>query len=74
MRMRKIAFASAALCALVARAFAKIIPVAPGDNAQERLQEALIDAQPGDVVELGAGSFTLTDGLSLDVNKVTLKG
>lgn len=74
MRMRKIAFAGAALCALVQPAFAKTISVAPGDGAQERLQEALIAAEPGDIVELGAGRFALTDGLSLDVNGVTVKG
>ena len=74
MRMRKIAIASAALCALVQPAFARTISVAPGDGAQERLQEALIAAEPGDVVELAAGRYALTDGLSLDVNGVTLKG
>ena len=46
----------------------------PGNGAQERLQEALIAAEPGDIVELGAGRFALTDGLSLDVDGVTLKG
>lgn len=74
MRMRKIAFVGAALCALGQPAFAKTIPVASGAGSQERLQEALIAAEPGDVVELAAGRFVLTDGLSLDVNKVTLKG
>lgn len=74
MRMRKIAIAGAALCALVQPAFAKSISVAAGDGAQERLQEALISATPGDVVELGSGKFVLTDGLSLDVNGVTVKG
>ena len=74
MRMRKIAITSAAMCALVQPAFAKTISVAPGDGAQERLQEALIVATPGDVVELGAGRFVLTDGLSLDVANVTVKG
>jgi len=53
---------------------AKTIAVAPGPNAQEALQTALIDAQPGDVVQLAAGRFVLTDGLSLDVNRVTLRG
>jgi parallel beta-helix repeat protein len=72
--MRKIAVASAAFCALVQPLSAKTIAVAPGDGAQERLQEALITAAPGDVVELGAGRFVLTDGLSLDVNGVTVKG
>lgn len=74
MRMKKIAIASAALCALVQPAFAKTINVAPGDGAQERLQEALITAAPGDVVELAAGKFVLSDGLSLDVVGVTVKG
>jgi parallel beta-helix repeat protein len=53
---------------------AKTLMVHAGGDAQERLQEALIVAQPGDVVELGAGKFILTDGLSLDVNMVTVKG
>lgn len=53
---------------------AKVIPVAAGDSAQERLQEALILAEPGDIVELGKGIFKLTDGLSLAVNGVTLRG
>ncbi len=55
-------------------AWAKTITVAPGDNAQERLQSALIEAQPGDIVEIAAGTFDLTDGLSLDVDNVTVKG
>lgn len=53
---------------------AKTIMVEAGTDAQERLQEALILAEPGDVVELGAGRFDLTDGLSLDVDKVTVRG
>jgi parallel beta-helix repeat protein len=74
MRMRKIAIVSAALCALAGSASARTLTVAAGDGAQERLQEALITAAPGDVVELGAGRFMLTDGLSLDVSNVTVKG
>ena len=53
---------------------ARTIAVAAGDNAQERLQAALIDAAPGDTVELGRGRFALTDGLSLDVADVTVQG
>jgi parallel beta-helix repeat protein len=53
---------------------AKTISVAAGADAQERLQTALLDAKPGDVVQLGAGRFDLTDGLSLDVDNVTVKG
>ena len=67
-------FAGAALCAHIQPLQAKIILVTPGDGAQGRLQEALIVAEPGDVVELAAGRFILTDGLSLDVNGVTIKG
>jgi parallel beta-helix repeat protein len=59
---------------IAAPAAAKTIDVAPGPNAQERLQTALIDAQPGDVVQLAPGRFVLTDGLSLDVAKVTVRG
>ena len=59
---------------LAGGAHAKTLSVAPGPDAQERLQTALLDASPGDVVELGAGRFELTDGLSLDVDDVTVKG
>lgn len=55
-------------------AAAKTIHVAAGPNAQERLQAALIEAQPGDIVQIGAGRFDLTDGLSLDVDRVTVRG
>ena len=74
MRMRELLFVGAAFCALIQPASAKTITVTPGEGAQERLQEALIAAEPGDVVELSAGRFSLSDGLSLDVNNVTLKG
>ncbi|MES2336992.1 MAG: parallel beta-helix domain-containing protein [Pseudomonadota bacterium] len=64
-----------AMLALIASpAVARTIPVAPGPNAQEKLQEALIEAQPGDVVQIAAGRYDLTDGLSLDVNGVTVRG
>ncbi|AUX69367.1 hypothetical protein CHX26_07540 [Porphyrobacter sp. HT-58-2] len=45
-----------------------------GEGAAIRLQEALILAAPGDTIELGAGRFVLTDGLSLDVDGVTVLG
>lgn len=63
-----------ALLAAAAPLAAKTIAVQPGPNAQERLQAALIEAQPGDTVQIGAGRFELTDGLSLDVDKVTVRG
>lgn len=69
-----IRYATLALAVVAMPATAKTILVAASPNAQERLQEALLDAKPGDVVKLGAGRFELTDGLSLDVNGVTIRG
>ena len=48
--------------------------IAPGPTAYADLQKRLIEAKPGDVIELAAGKFEFTDGLSLDVDKVSLKG
>jgi parallel beta-helix repeat protein len=73
MTMRSFALALCAF-ALASPAYAKTITVTPSSDAQEALQLALLDAQPGDVVELAAGRFELTDGLSLDVDEVTIKG
>jgi parallel beta-helix repeat protein len=67
-------FAAASLLALVQPALADTIRVEPGADAQSRLQSALIDAKPGDIVEIAAGRYDLTDGLSLDVDRVTIKG
>ncbi len=74
MTISRTLLASAMALAFAAPLHAKTIDVAAGDGAQQRLQEALILAQPGDVVKLGAGRFTLTDGLSLDVNGVIVRG
>jgi parallel beta-helix repeat protein len=75
MRRGKCAIAIAALAIAFANPLsAKTIPVAAGTDVQTTLQEALISAEPGDVVELGEGRFLLTDGLSLDVANVTVKG
>ena len=65
---------AASLLAITNPAFADIIQVAAGTDAQSRLQAALIDARPGDTIEIGAGRFELTDGLSLDVDRVTVRG
>jgi parallel beta-helix repeat protein len=71
--MSRLALA-AALLATTAPLAAETHRVEAGEGAATRLQEALILAAPGDVVELGEGRFTLTDGLSLDVDGVTLRG
>ena len=55
-------------------AAARMIHVGPGDNAQERLQTALIEAAPGDIIHIAAGRYALADGLSLDVDGVTIRG
>jgi parallel beta-helix repeat protein len=41
---------------------------------QKRLQEQLLDAKPGSVIEIPAGSYHLDRGLSLRVNGVTVRG
>lgn len=58
---------------MAAAAEAAEITVNPADG-QEKLVEALISAQPGDTVLLGEGRFELADGLSLDADKVRVKG
>ncbi|CAG1009257.1 hypothetical protein RHIZO_03602 [Rhizobiaceae bacterium] len=58
----------------VALASAAEIAIEAGDGAAERLTEALISVKPGDTVRIGAGRFDLTDGLSLDVDDVVVKG
>lgn len=73
MRILKGAALIAAFTAAVP-AWAETITVEAGEGAQERLQEALILAAPGDEIVLGAGRFALSDGLSLDVDNVTLRG
>ncbi len=73
--MNRIAFAAALLAGAAATPLAaETHRVEAGEGAATRLQEALILAAPGDVIELGEGRFTLTDGLSLDVDGVTLRG
>ena len=69
----KAVVAFACLC-LAVPAGARTLTVAAGANAQDRLQEALLDAKPGDTVAIGVGRFDLSDGLSLDVARVTVRG
>jgi len=47
-------------------------PAAPFDETT--LQELLLDAQPGDVIEIPAGTFSFDRSLSLDVDGVTIRG
>lgn len=65
---------AAALVFATGVAGAATTTIKPGDNDQETLQEALILAQPGDIIELAEGTYHFTMGLSLDVDNVTLRG
>ena len=65
---------AASFLAIASPALAGTISVEAGPDAQARLQAALIDAKPGDTVAIGAGRFDLTDGLSLDIDGVTVRG
>ena len=53
---------------------AEQIYISPDKNIQERLQETLILAKPGDEIILAAGIYEFTDGLSLDVDNIKLSG
>src|SRR5690348_5739681 len=72
--MRTFLFGVLAFAMLSGAADAKTLKVTPGADAQERLQAALIDAKPGDVVQLSSGRYELSDGLSLDVANVVVRG
>jgi parallel beta-helix repeat protein len=50
------------------------IVLEPSDDDQTALQSAFLDALPGDVIFMTAGTYVLTLGLSLDVDGVTLRG
>lgn len=57
-----------------AEAGARLVELAASETLPSELQAALIMAEPGDEIVLPAGIFNLSDGLSLDVNGVTLRG
>jgi parallel beta-helix repeat protein len=51
-----------------------IIEIAAGPNFETDLKEALINAEPGNIIVLPAGEFTMKSGLILDVSNVTVRG
>lgn len=80
-RLRRLAAAAAMLVGLIPAAArpqptdaTHKVAIVPGPQAQRQLQTALIEAQPGDVIELAAGTFDFDATLSLDVDGVTLRG
>jgi parallel beta-helix repeat protein len=50
------------------------IEISPGPDAQEQLLTALIEALPGDDILVKAGTYDLTEALSVTVDHVTLRG
>ena len=52
----------------------KNVLISPTKNDHEKIQEALILLQPGDSLTLHEGIYQFEDGLSLDVDNVTIKG
>ena len=53
---------------------AEEISKGPSINSQEQVQEALILAKPGDTINLEEGLYQFEDGLSLDIDNVTIIG
>ena len=54
--------------------FSAVQLIEPSENSYQEIQEALILAEPGDIIRLSAGVFTLEDSLSLDVAGVQIEG
>lgn len=72
--LRKLATGACLALLLTTTAEAKTWRIRPGPNAQTELQTALIEARPGDSVRLSRGRFELSGSLSLDVDRVTIRG
>ncbi|MEQ1619146.1 MAG: parallel beta-helix domain-containing protein, partial [Terricaulis sp.] len=68
-----IAALAATLC-MAGQAEARTWRIRPGAGAEQALQTALIEARPGDTVRLARGRFELSSGLSLDIDRVTIRG
>jgi parallel beta-helix repeat protein len=71
--MRFIAAALAALL-IVGVADGRTWRIRAGSGAEQALQTALIEARPGDTVRLPRGRMELSSGLSLNVDRVTIRG
>ena len=51
-----------------------VIQIAGDEQFQTHLKEALFNAQPGNIIELPDGEFSLNSELTLDVDNVTVRG
>ncbi|HWU75033.1 MAG TPA: parallel beta-helix domain-containing protein [Rhodanobacter sp.] len=73
--MRKLLITVALGAALVGCGKHEAAPqTATDSNFEAKLQEQLLDAKPGSVIEIPAGHYSLTRGLSLRTDGVTIKG
>ncbi|MEX0298320.1 MAG: parallel beta-helix domain-containing protein [Kordiimonas sp.] len=61
-------------CSPMVYAEGELIRIDMSGNVQEALQEALILAEPGSVIELGEGRFEFSGALSLDIPNVKVRG
>lgn len=59
---------------LFTNVFSKEIIIEPGENAHERLQESMILMEEGDILLIKSGYYSFEDGLSLDIDGVTVIG
>ncbi len=72
--MRILVVALAAALVYTSAADARTWRIRPNAGAEQALQTALIEARPGDTIQLARGRFELSSGLSLDVDRVTIRG
>ena len=54
--------------------YSKTITIYPSDDPYTEIQEALILANPGDIVHISEGFYKLEDSLSIDIDNLTLQG
>ena len=54
--------------------YSKTITIYPSADPYTEIQEALILANPGDVVHISEGYYKLEDSLSIDIDNLTLQG
>ena len=54
--------------------YSKIITIYPSADPYTEIQEALILANPGDIVHISEGFYKLEDSLSIDIDNLTLQG
>ncbi|MBS0384034.1 MAG: right-handed parallel beta-helix repeat-containing protein, partial [Proteobacteria bacterium] len=72
--MKLVLAALAATALFAGAAEARTWNIQPNAEAEQQLQAAMIGARPGDTIAIGRGRFDLTQGLSLDVDRVTVRG